>query len=153
MNDQISLTFPSQHSPSSWKVNVKNSQLGIIVEKTFFPNGLLNTSASWFVEATCLVTTEPSCILSWIKWQSISICLVLSWKTRLAAICKADLLSQYNNAGFGCNILKSFNNERSQDNSQHGPVMALYSAFAEERDTVFYLFVRQEIREDPRKIQ
>ncbi len=92
-------------------------------------------------------------ILSRIKWQSIFICLVLSWKTGLAAICKAAVLSQYNNAGFGCNILKSVNNERSQDNSQHVPVMALYSASAEERDTVFCLFVRQEIREDPKKTQ
>jgi hypothetical protein len=89
-----------------------------------------------------LVTIEPSCILSQIKWQSISICLLLSWKTGLAAICKAAVLSQYNNVSFGCNILKSFNNERSQDNSQHVPVMALYSASAEERDMVLCLFVR-----------
>jgi hypothetical protein len=80
-------------------------------------------------------------------------CLVLSWKTGLDAICKAALLSQCSNAGFGCNIRKSFNNERNQDNSQHVPVMALYSASAEESDTVFCLFVHQEISEDPKKTQ
>jgi hypothetical protein len=101
----------------------RTPNLRIILEKISFPNGLVNTSASWFVKATCLVSIEPSCILSRIKWQFISIWLVLSWKTGLAAV-----LSQYNNAGFECNILKSVNNERSQNNSQHIPVMALSSA-------------------------
>jgi len=68
-------------------------------------------------------------------------------------MCKAAVLSQYNNAGFGCNTLKYVNNDRSQDNSQHVPVMALYSTSAEERDTVFCLFVRKEIKEDPKKTQ
>jgi len=39
----------------------------IIVEKVSFPNGLVKASASMFDEVTCLVTTEPSCILSRIK--------------------------------------------------------------------------------------
>lgn len=62
-------------------------------------------------------------------------------------------MSQYNSAAFGCNIFKSFNNERSQDNSQHAPVIALYSASADDRETVFCLSVRQEISEDPKKTQ
>jgi hypothetical protein len=63
------------------------------------------------------------------------------------------LLSQCSNAGFGCNIRKSFNNERNHDNSQHVPAMTRYSASAEESDTVFYLFIRQETSEDPKKTQ
>ena len=63
--------------------------------------------------------------------------MVFSWKIRLTAICNAAVLSQYNNVGFGCNILKSVNNERSQDNSQHAPVMALYSASTEEEIRFF----------------
>ena len=137
------------HQVGEWMSRTPN--LRIIVEKASFPLGLMNTSASWFVEVTYLVTTEPSCILSWIKWQSISICLVLSWKRGLAAICKVAVLSQYNNVGFRCNILKCVNNECCKVNSKHVPIMALYPAFAEERDTIFYLFVRYEIREDPQK--
>ena len=124
-----------------------------MVEKISFPNGLVNTSASWFAEATNLVVIDPSCILSRMKWQSISICLVLSWKTGLAVICKVALLSQCNNVGFECNIHKSFNNEHNQDNSQQVPVIARYSASTEESDTVFCLFVHQEISEDPKKTQ
>jgi hypothetical protein len=68
-------------------------------------------------------------------------------------MCKAALLSQCSNAGFGCNICRSFNNDRNQDNSQHVPVIALYSASTEESDTVFCLFVRQETSEEPQKTQ
>jgi len=68
-------------------------------------------------------------------------------------MCKAALLSQCSNAGFGCNIRRSFNNDHNQDSSQHVPVIALYSAPAEESDTVFCLFIRQETREEHKKTQ
>ena len=68
-------------------------------------------------------------------------------------MCKAALLSQCSNVGFGCNIWRSFNNDRNQDNSQHVPIIALYSASAEESDIVFCLFVRQETSEEPKKTQ
>jgi hypothetical protein len=68
-------------------------------------------------------------------------------------MCKAALLSQCSNAGFGCNICRSFNNDRNQDNSHHVLVIALYSAFTEESDTVFCLFIRQETSEEPKKTQ
>ena len=66
-------------------------------------------------------------------------------------MCKAALLSQCSNAGFGCNIYRSFNNDRNQDNSQHVPIIAMYSASAEKSDTVFYIFVRQKKAKNPRK--
>jgi hypothetical protein len=68
-------------------------------------------------------------------------------------MCEAALLLQCSNAGFGCNICRSFNNVHNQDNSQHIPVITLYSAPAEESDTVFCLFIRQETSEEPKKTQ
>jgi len=68
-------------------------------------------------------------------------------------MCKATLLSQYNNVSLGCNIRKSFNNARNQVNSQQVSVNALYSASVEDREIVFCLFVHQEMREDSKKTQ
>ena len=50
---------------------------------------LVKMSASWSFELTKLVVTHPDAIFSLMKWQSTSICLVLSWKTGLHAICNA----------------------------------------------------------------
>jgi len=80
-------------------------------------------------------------------------CLVLSWNIKLATICKANLLSQHNNASLWCNIRKSFNNDRNQVNLQQVPINALYSTSTKDKEIVFCLFVRQEIREDPNKTQ
>jgi len=68
-------------------------------------------------------------------------------------MCKATLLSQYNNGSLGCNICKSINNDRNQVNSQQVPVNDLYSVSVEDREIVFCLFVHQEMREDPKKTQ
>jgi hypothetical protein len=54
--------------------------LRTIGTKISFSRGLVRTSASWCAESTCLVVIDPSWVLSLVKWQSISICLVLSWK-------------------------------------------------------------------------
>lgn len=119
----------------------RTTKLHIIVENVLFFNGFVNIYVIWFAKETYFVLTRSSCILLWIKLQSISIYLVLSWKTELAAMCKV-MLSQYNIIGFRCNILKSKSNDHNQDNSQHVSVMALYSASAKERDIVLCLFVR-----------
>ena len=58
------------------------------------PSALVNTSASCKLVLTWKVLIMPACIFSLIKWQSTSICFVLSWNTGLAAMCKAALLSQ-----------------------------------------------------------
>ena len=55
---------------------------------------LVKISVSWSFELTKLVITHPNAIFSLMKWQSTSMCLVLSWKTKLDAICKAAWLSQ-----------------------------------------------------------
>ena len=57
---------------------------------------LVKMSARWSFELAKLVATYPDAIFSLMKWQSTSICLVLSWKTGLDAICNAVWLSQTN---------------------------------------------------------
>ena len=49
----------------------------------------MKISASWSLELTKLVFMHPNAIFYLIKWQSTSMCLVLSWKTVLDEICKA----------------------------------------------------------------
>lgn len=49
---------------------------------------------SWFSYLTNGVITSPLKILSQTKWQSTSMCLILSWNTGLEAICIAAWLSQ-----------------------------------------------------------
>ena len=49
----------------------------------------MEISDSWSFELTKLVVMHSNEIFSLIKWQSTSMCLVLSWKTGLDAICKA----------------------------------------------------------------
>lgn len=132
---------------------MKNAKLHIMVENVSFPNDFVKTYANWFDKELYCVLTKPSYILSRIKWKSFYICLVLSSKTRLTTMYKGVMLSQYNNVGFGCNIHKSNSNGCNQDNSQHVPIMAPYSASVEERDIIFCLLVRWEIRAELRKIQ
>ena len=55
---------------------------------------LVKMSASWSFVLTTLVATHPDAIFSLMKWQSTSICLVLSWKIGLDAICNVVWLSQ-----------------------------------------------------------
>ena len=45
-----------------------------------------------------------SSTLSLIRWQSISMCLVLSWNTRFEPICRIAWLSQNNKASLLCSI-------------------------------------------------
>ena len=54
----------------------------------------MKTSASWSFEFTKLVVMSPDRIFYLMKWQSTSVCLVLSWKSRLEAMCSAAWLSQ-----------------------------------------------------------
>ena len=44
---------------------------------------LVKIFISWSLELTKLVVMHPDAIFSLIKWQSVSMSLVLSWKTRL----------------------------------------------------------------------
>jgi hypothetical protein len=65
----------------------------------------------------------------------------------------AALLSQYNFADCGCGIWRSANSCFNQVISQQVEAIALYSASAEERDTIVCFFVFQDIGELPRSMQ
>lgn len=66
---------------------------------------------------------------------------------------RADMLSQNRTAGLVKWTWRSLNSVTSQVISQVTCVMALYSASAEDRETVVCFFDFQEMRESPRKMQ
>ena len=117
------------------------------------PRGLVKMSASWWAEVTWSVFKRLAWILSQIKWQSTSICLVRSWNTGFAAIWRATWLPQKRAAAMGWAIWKSWSNERSQVISQVVIAMALYSASPEDLETIDCFLECQEMRESPRKTQ
>ena len=73
-------------------------------------SGLVKRSASWCLERIGMSLTTWAATLSLIKWQSISMCLVLSWKEGLEAIWIAAWLSQNKRVGEESENPKSFNN-------------------------------------------
>lgn len=92
-------------------------------------------------------------ILSLMKWQSISICLVLSWNIGVTANCIAELLSQKTKVGWSDCTPKSLSNCLNQIISLVTDPIALYSASVELLETVVCFFDFQEIKESPRKTQ
>jgi len=80
-------------------------------------------------------------------------CLVRSWKTGLAAMCCAVVLSQNIVISKEIGMHRLCNNCESHFNSEVVADMNLYSAFAEDFATVFCLLVFQETKEEPRDIQ
>ena len=106
---------------------------------------LVKMSASWSFELTKLVATHPDAIFSLMKWQSTSICLVLSWKTELDAICNAAWLSQ---TSFICSSFSNLNSWRSCLNhmSYHvAKAIARYSASALDLATTSCFLLFQDI--------
>ena len=81
----------SNTTPQVGEWILRSPNLHFMVEKAYF----LNTSTSSSTESTYFVAIELSWILSRMKWQSISMCLLFSWNTGLATMYKAALLSQY----------------------------------------------------------
>lgn len=83
----------------------------------------------------------------------MSMCLVRSWNKGLAAMCRAALLSQYNVAGSEKITPMSENKPVIQTISQEVVAMALYSASAEDLQTVLCFLVPQDTKESPNLIQ
>lgn len=54
----------------------------------------VSKSSSWYFVPICFMTIELLSIFSRTEWQSISLCFVLSWNTRLVAMWIVVLLSQ-----------------------------------------------------------
>lgn len=90
----------------------------------------------WWLFDTWNFFIIPTKIFSLIKWQSTFICLVRSWKTGFATVCKAAWSSQNIKALFGCGICKSLIKENNQVISQAVLAMALYSTLADDLDIV-----------------
>lgn len=116
-------------------------------------NALVNASASWCCDLTGSSLIAPDVILSRMKWQSISICFVRSWKIGLFAICIAARLSQYITAGVVQTTWKSIGNCLIQITSLTVAPRALYSASAEEREMVVWHLDFQETNNLPMKMQ
>lgn len=116
-------------------------------------NALVNRSASWLCVETCKGRITPSGRWWRTTRQSISVCLVLSWKTGFAAIWRVALLSQNNKAGWSCEMVRSQRTETSQTSSQVVVAIVLYSASADDLDTVGCFLDFQEIKESLRKKQ
>jgi hypothetical protein len=95
-----------------------------------------------------------SCLRWWrVKWQSISMCLVRSWKTEWWAIWIEFWLSQYIGVGWESETLISASNQRNQIISSVVDVITRYSVLVEDWETVNYFLLFQEIRESSKKIQ
>ena len=114
---------------------------------------LMKRSTSWCCEDTCIVLRQPTCIFSWIRWWSISMCFVLSWKTGLAAIWRVASLSQNSVIGSLLWILKSRRRVVNQISSQVTLAIARYPTLAEDRETMPCFLDFHEIKESPRKTQ
>jgi len=95
-----------------------------------------------------------SCLRWWrVRWQSISMCLVHSWKTELWAIWIELLLSQYIGVWWERKTLISVSNQYNQTISLVVDVISQYSTSVEDWETIYCFLLFQEIRELPRKIQ
>jgi len=95
-----------------------------------------------------------SCLRWWqVRWQSISMYLVHSWKTELWAIWIELWLSQYIEVGWENETLISASNQRNQTISLVVDVMARYYALMDDWETIDCFLLFQEIRESPKRIQ
>ena len=122
--------------------------LDISLDKVDAGSALVNISASCRLNLTGRTLRNPSTILSRTKWQSISICFVLSWNVGLEAIAVVAWLSHNTVVG-----IKTFTWRSVISCVIHiTDAKALYSASAEDRETVACFLDFQEIMESPMKM-
>jgi len=94
------------------------------------------------------------CLRWWrVRWQSISMCLVRSWKTELWAIWIELWLSQYIGVWWEKETLISASNQHNQTISLVVDAMTRYSISVDDWEIIDCFFLFQEIRESPKKIQ
>lgn len=140
------------HSPSNWCGKIEDINLLVRSWWRCLGSALVKISANWLKEETWgrvifLVTT------CWrMKWQSISMCFVLSWKTGLLAILVALVLSPWRGVELPTGIPNSHKRRWSQIISALAEDIARYSASAEDFETVVCFLHFHEIREFPRNI-
>ena len=110
-------------------------------------------STSWSDDDTCGVEITPINTLSWIKWQLISICLVLSWKARFPAIKIADWLAQCIDIGIGVVMPKSCTKDCNHTISLVVAAIAWYLDSTFEQEMTFCFRERQVTRLPPTYVQ
>ena len=140
------------HSPSNWCGKVENINLLVRSWWRVLGTALVNIFANWLKEETWgrVIFSAATC---WrMKWQSISICFVLSWKTGLLAILVALVLSPWRGVELPTGTPNSQRRQRSQMISALADDIARYSALAEDFDTMVCFLHFHEIRDSPRNI-
>ena len=110
----VEMIFISQHSP--FKMEQMLMTLILLSRKENWGNlrAFMKMFANYYWIKIWKVLIGPSWIFSLTKWQSISMFLVLSWKTRLTTMRRASWLSQYNRTACECSSWKSFSNDTNQ---------------------------------------
>jgi len=89
-----------------------------------------------------------TCLRWWrVRWQSISMCLVRSWKTKLWAIWIELWLSQYIGVGWEIETLIFASNQHNQTISLVVDVIAWYFASVEGWEIIDCFLLFQKIRE------
>lgn len=96
------------------------------------------------------VVRSPESRRSRTKWQSISICLVRSWKTGFLKMCRAAWLSQKMSIGVVWKTPMAARKYLIQMSSLVTVAMARYSASADEQETSPCFFVFQDMGDPPR---
>jgi hypothetical protein len=96
------------------------------------------------------VSISFDCTFSIMKWQSISMCLIRSWKTRFDVMCHAAWLS-YNN--FIGSLALTANTYLIQVSSLVVKVIAQYSASVLHRAVTFYFLLFHVTKVSPTKVQ
>jgi len=107
---------------------------------------LVKIFVNWSFKLTNLVLMSLDTICSQMKWQSISMCLVLSWKTGLELIWSASWLSHISVIWMTSPNCNSWNNFLSQTSSQVAEDIALYSASVLDLATTLCFLPFQEIK-------
>ena len=92
-----------------------------------------------------------SCLRWWrVRWQSISMCLIRSWKIELWAIWKELWLSLFIRVGWERETLISASNQHNQTIYLVVDAITQYSASVEDWEIIDRFLLFQEIRESPR---
>lgn len=113
--------------------------------------GLMKTFASWCWLRIAMSLMNPSVTLSETKWQSISMCLVPSWKVGLEAIWMTTWLSRHKRVETEIVMPKSSNNCWTQTISLAVTTKAQYSVSVDEWDIVDCFLAFHDTKDSPRK--
>ena len=148
----VGLSYIFFYTPSNWCGNAENNNLQVSSWCRGLGSALVKISANWSWVETWgkVIFSVTTCW--WMKWQSISMCFVRSWKTGLLAILVALVLSPWSGVELPTMTPNSQRRRRNQMISALADDIARYSASAEDLDTVVCFLHFHEIRESPRNI-